>query len=347
MTTNTRYEYKEPIGKGGFGEVALFNDTSLGRHVAIKVIEPAEGVVADGNEVKLISLVDSQHVVTIYDVFYENENLFIVQEYISGNSLEQYIGKVDVSSFLKIAYQIAKGLNDIHNVNICHRDIKPENMKFDDEGILKIFDFGISKKGKVHDTTEGNASIKYAAPEIFLLADGAVKAEITNAYDIYSLGVCLWYLLTGVLRNFNPRLPFYLGLPQYESKLPTLSQELRLALAATVEPNPLNRPTAMKLSLLLEKEILKGKHRAKFVHGNSTYTIDINKDVENIGFPDNYFTISYNGYDFLVTKVVGEVLFNNMEIDIGSPITEACVITLKTNRVVFVSYLSSYPEIIL
>jgi serine/threonine protein kinase len=347
MISKPRYLYKNNIGKGGFGEVALYSDTSLDRLVAIKVIKPIEGVIADGDEVRLVSLVDSQHVVTIYDVFYKSNNLIIVQEYLSGDSIESYMGKVDVDIFLKISYQIVKGLRDIHKVNVCHRDIKPENMRFDEEGILKIFDFGISKSGKVHDTIKGNASINYAAPEIFLLADGANKVEITTAYDIFSCGVCLWFLLTGKLENFNHRLPYYIGYPQYENFLPNISKELKLALSDTVTTNPIDRPTALKLSLLLEREILKDKHIAKFVHGNATYKIDKNKRVENIGFPNNYFTISYNGYEFLVTNIIGVVLFNNMTIKLGDPIPEACVITLKTERVVFVSYLSSNPEIIL
>ncbi|WP_420787786.1 serine/threonine-protein kinase [Shewanella chilikensis] len=349
-----RYSFIRPIGQGGFGAVSLYSDNFLDRPVAIKRIKPIDGYDI-ANEFRLMSQVDSQHVATIYDVSYEGDDLIIIEEFLSGRSLSDVAGKLSYNEFLKIAYQITKGLTDIHNVNVCHRDIKPENMRFDDEGILKIYDFGISVAGENYETFNGRSTLNYAAPEIFALANGASSVLITQEYDIYSLGVSLWYLASGELANFNdfPSIVSRYGYrpsPDYKLIYNEIPDFINVLLSRTVSKRKEDRPNARNLSSVLVKELTKDKHRAKFITQNMTWTLSSERtEARNIGYTDCNFSVRYDGYNFLVESQVGNILFNNISLPDGSVIPEACVITLNRGQLgrVFVSFLMSCPEVLL
>ncbi|MGL5667942.1 MAG: serine/threonine-protein kinase, partial [Shewanella sp.] len=293
-----RYTFLRRIGQGGFGTVSLYSDNFLDREVAIKSVRPVEGYDI-ANEYRLMSRVDSQHVVTIYDVSYQGDDLLIVEEFLSGESLTSMAGRLTYKRFLDVAYQISKGLADIHDVDVCHRDIKPENMKFDSEGILKIFDFGISVVGEDYETFNGRSTLNYAAPEIFMLSEGAESVPITKEYDIYSLGVSLWYLASGKLCNFNdfPPVVARLGpcvVADYSRIFPDMPRELVETLQRTLSANKTERPSAEELARLLLSEITKGQHRAKFIYPSGTWSLSNSRPVAGIGFPDCKFTVRYD-----------------------------------------------------
>lgn len=348
MDIGKRYIYLREVASGGHGQVNLYHDTALEREVAVKIIlKGSNGEIPEGNEVRLISKVDSQHVVTIYDVFSIENNLIIVQEFLDGDDLSKLKGSLSIEAFLKLAFQISKGISDIHSVHVCHRDIKLNNMKEDSEGVVKIFDFGISKEGEVHNTLVGNATLLYAAPEIFDLHEKP-NVTITTSYDIFSLGVCLWELLTGNLQCFNPRLNGYVGRADFSKYLTGCSQELINVLNATLDVAPSMRPSAQRLADLIRLEILKNKHIANFVHNSKKYRVDVKSPKSKVGVPAHYFDVHYDGYTFKIVNQFGDVFFNNIKRKTGESIPEACVITLGSGiDRIFVSYLSSNPEVII
>ena len=121
--------------------------------------------------------------VQIYDVVYERDGTLmgIVEEYVTGDSLEEHLGGLSPDeSFVKLVYQIASGIADIHDVNVIHRDVIPANMKIDNEEILKIIDFNLArdvKDGKTHGFVGTRG---YAAPEQYSASVYVVKPIRTN-----------------------------------------------------------------------------------------------------------------------------------------------------------------------
>lgn len=347
MNIGNRYKLVSDLDAGGHGVVCLYQDLDLERDVAVKIIPPeSSGKTVESDEVKLLSKVDSQNVVTVFDVYELNNHLVIVQEYLNGEPLDRIKGRITENKGLVIGYQIARGLRDIHSVDICHRDIKPKNMRFDGEGVLKIFDFGISREGVTHETLNGNSTISYAAPELFSLLNSDSAVEISTSYDIFSFGVCIWELMTGAIGAFHPYAKGYSGLPDFSPLFPNCSTEFIDALNKTLRENPTERPSAHELSLLFQMEILKDTHVARFVHAGRIYIVNKDNRKARVGYPDNYFDVEYNGYDFIILTQNGSVLFNNISKSNGDVVPEACVITL-VDRKIFVSYLSSKPEVVI
>ncbi len=127
-----------PTGKiltGGTGEVLICQDTSLERDVAIKFIQNVENQRRLFDEIAALQKIRSKHVVQIFDVFLNevDRRIGIVQEYISGGDLVSFAerGSISLNEYLKVIYQIASGISDIHAQGLIHRDVKPNNIKFD------------------------------------------------------------------------------------------------------------------------------------------------------------------------------------------------------------------------
>ena len=192
----TRYVPTGPGAAGGIGIVSFCTDTNLDRRVAIKYL----GVDSEHrrilDELRALQRIRSKHVVQIYDVVYEHDGTLmgIVEEYVTGDSLEEYLGRLTPdASFVKLVYQMASGIADIHDVNVIHRDIKPANMKVDNENILKIIDFNLARDVKDGKTTGFVGTRGYAAPEQY----SSSVAEFGREVDVYALGVAAWALLNG------------------------------------------------------------------------------------------------------------------------------------------------------
>lgn len=202
-----RYEIIEEIGKGGMALVYKARDNMLNRYVAIKVLkeeykDDKEFVRRFNVEAQAAARISNPHVVSIYDVGYEDGYYYIVMEHIKGITLKKHIaekGKLHWHDAAGYAAQICEGLAAAHKNNVIHRDIKPQNIIITPEGELKVTDFGIARASNsqatvtVANTTIG--TVHYLSPE---QARGGYTDERT---DIYSLGVVLYEMLTG-------RLPF-------------------------------------------------------------------------------------------------------------------------------------------
>ena len=178
--------------------VYLAEDQELQRNVAIKVVRPSDGDDASVQrrfvrEARFAARLAHPNVVRIYDVGEADDTLFIVMEYVSGRTLAE-VGKLPSEEAIPLALQACAGLEHAHAAGLVHRDIKPANLLLDDDGTLKIADFGIAwAAGATHLTQLGTVlgSAPYLSPE------QTAGKEATVAADLYSLGAVLYELLTG------------------------------------------------------------------------------------------------------------------------------------------------------
>ena len=200
-----RYEIIEEIGKGGMARVYKSRDKALNRYVAVKILkedykDDKEFVRRFNTEAQAAASLSNPHIVSIYDVGCEDGMYYIVMEYIEGETLKSYIDRVGVIQWRKAAefsLQICEGIEEAHNNSVIHRDIKPQNIIMTPDGVLKITDFGIARAAtQVTTTMASNNTIgtaHYLSPE---QARGGYTDERT---DIYSMGVVMYEMLTGVL----------------------------------------------------------------------------------------------------------------------------------------------------
>ncbi|MGA3211926.1 MAG: protein kinase [Terriglobales bacterium] len=210
-----RFRVGECLGSGGMGEIFRAEDTRLHRVVALKRIAPALEAQESYrerflHEAQRASQLSHPHVAAIYDVIEHGPSLFLVMEYIEGETLRQRMRlPISVSEIVQIAVQCAEGLEAAHAAGILHGDIKPENIMLArasgssvgpaDAIRAKILDFGVAKvlPGTGPDTptynvtSELSGTPEYMAPEMLLGRLGDARA------DIFSLGVVVYELLAG------------------------------------------------------------------------------------------------------------------------------------------------------
>jgi serine/threonine-protein kinase len=199
-----RYKYIERIGKGAFGTVLLMEDTVVDERLILKFLNPAisedeEMMQRFVHELRYSRKITHPNVIRIYDFLHIRGNYAISMEYFPSHTLsgEFADGKpVALRRALRFGMDIAKGMSVAHGVGIVHRDLKPANVLINDEGLLKIVDFGVAAaqhQGDTQLTKTGYVigSPKYMAPEQIL------GKQVDARADIYSVGVLLYEMLTG------------------------------------------------------------------------------------------------------------------------------------------------------
>ena len=194
-----RYRIVGLLGRGGMGEVYRADDLKLKQSLALKFL-PAS-LNADGaalarfyKEVSVARQISHRHVCRVYDVAeYQGEH-FISMEYVRGeelSSLLKRIGRLPQDKAIEVARQLCAGLAAVHERGVLHRDLKPANVMLDEQGEVRITDFGIAALATEVDRREMSGTPAYMSPEQL---DGR---ELTPRSDIYSLGLVLYEVFTG------------------------------------------------------------------------------------------------------------------------------------------------------
>lgn len=201
---NDRYKVLELIGGGGMSNVYLAHDIILNRDVAIKVLRydtenEEENMKRFQREALSATSLMHPNIVSIYDVGEDQNMHYIVMEYVKGKTLKQYIKEfapLSPARAVQIMKQLTSAIAHAHENQIIHRDIKPQNILMDEEGNVKVTDFGIATSLAATSYTKTNSvigTVHYLSPE---QARGGIA---TKKSDIYSLGIVLYELLTGEL----------------------------------------------------------------------------------------------------------------------------------------------------
>jgi eukaryotic-like serine/threonine-protein kinase len=193
-----RFHILSPVGRGGMGEVYRAFDSELDREVAIKCIAPANfgsshAVAGFLREARAASALNHPGIVTVYEVIRTGETVAIVMELVEGEPFRSFTGKPHPAR--KVAHwgrQIAEALAASHARGIVHRDIKPENLILRRDGYTKILDFGLAADRSVAADSLPMGTVRYMSPE------QGRAAALTPATDVFSLGIVLFELVTGV-----------------------------------------------------------------------------------------------------------------------------------------------------
>ena len=249
---NDRYEIIKTIGEGGMANVYLAEDTILERKVAIKVLRgdlsnDEKFIRRFKREALSVSNLSHPNIVEVYDVGEEDGNYYIVMEYIEGKTLKQLLqkrGALTLTEVIDIMSQLTDGLAHAHEAYIIHRDIKPQNIMIEDNGRIKITDFGIAMALNSTQLTQTNSvmgSVHYLPPEQANGKGSTVKS------DIYSLGILMYELLTGSV-PFKGDTAVEIALKHMKEKMPsvrkqnpTIPQSVENIILKATAKNPKNR----------------------------------------------------------------------------------------------------------
>ncbi len=264
-----RYQLRSSLGQGGFGTVWRAHDRTLGRDVAIKLINMDSIGAGDREEVshrffreaRAVAGLNHPNVVTAHDYGVQDETAYLVMELITGGSLEDEMrakaGPVAIERAVAVGTQVCAGLSAAHSAGLVHRDLKPANiMNATGSDLVKIVDFGIARvadQSKITHTGSYLGTLRYTSPE--QMGAGMVDARA----DLYSLGCVLFELMAG-RSPYEARTPVqWIAAHQYQvpAKLSAFVPDVPPALLTLVDKllakSPSGRPVnaeAVRTALL-------------------------------------------------------------------------------------------------
>jgi serine/threonine protein kinase/beta-lactam-binding protein with PASTA domain len=251
-----RYRLVAAVGRGASAVVYQADDTRLRRRVAVKVLQPAlaadEGFLRRfTSEAHAAAALNHPHVMAVYDSGLD-EVPYIVAEYLGGGSLRAILDaghRLSLSQALVVGLGAARGLDYAHRKGIVHRDVKPANLLFDDEGRLRLADFGLARALAEHAATEPGTmlgTVRYAPPEM------GGSERLGPPADVYSLALVLVEAVTGTVPLVADTSFGTLALrADRPLDVPASLGALRSALERAGSPDPAARPDAGELAIAL------------------------------------------------------------------------------------------------
>ena len=224
-----RYEIIGNIGSGGMANVYLARDLILNREVAVKVLrfdfqDDKDAIRRFQREALAATEMVHPNIVSVYDVGEENGMQYIVMEYVKGTDLKRYIKEtpqIPLQRVVDIMSQVLSAISLAHDHQIIHRDLKPQNILVDEDGTVKITDFGIAIALSETSLTQTNTllgSVHYLSPE---QARGGMA---TRQSDIYALGIILYELLIGSV-PFEGESAVSIALKHFQNEMPSVRQK--------------------------------------------------------------------------------------------------------------------------
>jgi len=274
---NDRYEIIRSVGEGGMANVYLARDIILDRNVAIKILRgdlagDEKFVRRFQREALSASSLSHPNIVEMYDVGEDNGTYYIVMEYVDGMTLKQLIkkrGEISISEAIDIMLQITDGIKEAHDSYIIHRDLKPQNILIQDNGEIKITDFGIAMALNSTQLTQTNSvmgSVHYLPPEQASGKGATIKS------DVYSMGILFYELLTGKL-PFKGENAVEIALKHMKNDIPSvreiddsIPQSVENIIIKATAKNPKNRYETVSamhddlLTCLNEERLNEKKH---------------------------------------------------------------------------------------
>ncbi len=246
-----RYRVIERVGSGGMADVYCAEDTQLGRRVALKLLhrrfaEDREFVERFRREASSAAGLQHPNVVGVFDRGEWDGTSYIAMEYLAGRTLKQLIVEetpLDPVRAIDLTVQILRAARFAHKRGVIHRDLKPHNVIVDGEDRAKVTDFGIARAGASDMTQTGSimGTAQYLSPE------QAQGHAVTPQSDLYSIGICLYEMLTGRL-PFDGESAVTIALKQVsEAPIPpsafngAVTPELEGVVLHALEKDPANR----------------------------------------------------------------------------------------------------------
>ncbi len=264
-----RYQVKGSIASGGMAEVFLARDAMLDRLVALKLmhLEFARNsafIERFRREAQAAASLNDPRVVAIYDWGSDAGTYFIVMEYVEGSTLAEIIrasGPLPISKAVKIAVEVLGGLHLAHQKGIVHRDVKPANIAITVGGQVKVMDFGIARAAQDGAMTVTQTGMVIGTASYFSPEQAQGRAVDARS-DIYSVGIVLYEMLTGVVpfKGDSPVAVAYKHVTENPTPPRVLAEDISPALEAVVmkalAKNPDNRyQTAQQMSLDLGRAL--------------------------------------------------------------------------------------------
>jgi serine/threonine protein kinase/Tfp pilus assembly protein PilF len=201
--TISHYKVLEELGRGGMGVVYKAEDTKLKRAVALKFLDGLHFAGEDEKirftrEAQTAAALDHPGICTVYEIDEVDDHAFIAMAYVEGVDLKEILrsGPLEIEEALRIAVRIGRALEAAHRKGIVHRDVKCSNVMVDAEGGVKITDFGLAR---MQDDVEISKTPMSMGTPAYMSPEQSRGDDVDHRTDVWSLGVCLYEMLTGEL----------------------------------------------------------------------------------------------------------------------------------------------------
>ena len=263
LALSERYKNIEFIGQGGMGLVFRARDREIDKVVALKMLHPALAhdkrvIERFRNEIRLALDITHKNVCRTYGLDRIDGTILISMEYVEGETLRSILNRVkgvSVQQGLAWSLEIGEALGAAHDKKIVHRDLKPENIMIDRTGHVKVMDFGIARS---LDTGESSALGTVIGTPHYMSPEQAMGKAVAPTSDIYSLGLILYEIFTGIQRDATHPLPIC-------EVNPNLPKNISRAISKCLAENPQERfQTTIELASVIAHRPEAKRSRAKF-----------------------------------------------------------------------------------